>query len=669
MYSLLSTLSQDALSQAKFEDTYQDLANTLTLQSVELQALSTLAGGDYAQVAFRVTYHTLLVGDLTREPVMNLTRENRDWRIQWDPGILLPELADGSTLEFVQQVPDRGRIFARDGAPLAAYEDAIALGLVPGEILPDQASQIYDTLAEVSEFSAEGLADVVDRTPEDWYLPVATLSQEEAAPYLEALRGLSGVRIESFRSRFYVEGGVAPHALGYMLYIPEDELDEYLRKGYRQDERVGAAGLEYVYEAELSGQRGGSLYLVGPDGKVSSLLASGDTEPGQTLVTTLDKTLQAKLQASLGDLRAAAVVMEVDTGRVLALVSNPGFDPNAFDLDDADSGLLESYFTDEDQPLFNRATQGQYPLGSIFKIISMSAALETGIYSEYSSFNCQQTYWTCDSVYLDDWTLSHGTSASGVLSLPEGLMRSCNPWFYRIGETLYTEGFESDLADMARSFGLGEETGIELPEAAGNIPETAETCVMNAQLAIGQGEILVTPLQVASFIAALANGGTLYRPALMERIETASDEPSLTFEPDVQGKLPITAETRQIVLDAMRLVVEDSRGTGYWPMLGLDVPVSGKTGTAQTPSGNSHAWFAGFTRQNDPERPDIAVVVLVENGGEGSVMAAPVFRRAVSLYFSNYEDDGGTMPWEDAPYEPHQPTSTPSPTPDSTSGE
>lgn len=153
----------------------------------------------------------------------------------------------------------------------------------------------------------------------------------------------------------------------------------------------------------------------------------------------------------------------------------------------------------------------------------------------------------------------------------------------------------------------------------------------------------------------------------MERIEPISGDPTQVFEPEAQGTLPISEENRQIVLDAMRLVVEDSRGTGYWAMLGLDVPVSGKTGTAQTPSGNSHAWFAGFTRQNDPERPDIAVVVLVENGGEGSEMAAPVFRRAVSLYFSDYQDDGGTMPWEDEPYVPHQPTPTPSPTPDSTS--
>jgi penicillin-binding protein 2 len=193
------------------------------------------------------------------------------------------------------------------------------------------------------------------------------------------------------------------------------------------------------------------------------------------------------------------------------------------------------------------------------------------------------------------------------------------------------------------------------------------TCVNSAQLAIGQGEILVTPLQVATFYAALANGGTLYRPALVQRITPASDEPTYEFEPEIKGELPISEETRQSIVDGLRMVIEEQRGTGYWAMQGLDIPVSGKTGTAQTPSGNSHAWFAGFTRQNDPERPDIAIAVIVENGGEGSAMAAPVFRRAVSLYFSNYQDPSGLMPWEEAPYVPLQPT--PTPTPESTSDE
>lgn len=658
MFGMLSTLSRDAIGLEEFTDTYQSVANTITLVSLDYQFISVMADANDGQLAYRVDFHTLLVGDLAAETMMNLTREGSEWRIQWEIGMILPDLREGNHLEFVHQIPDRGRIYDRSGAPLAAYEDALAVGLVPGQLLAEQTTQIYATLAEIGPYSETELAEMVAKTPDDWLLPVKTLSQEELAPYIDSLREMSGVRLDEFRRRVYVEGGIGPHTLGFMLYIPEDEVENYLRLGYRQDERVGWAGLEAVYENELAGQRGGSLYLVGPDGEILSLIASSDSSPGQTVYTTLDKTLQKRLQESLGDLRAAVVVMEVDTGKILALVSNPGFDPNAFDTETGDLELVTAYFTDENQPLFNRATQGQYPLGSIFKIISMSTALETEIYSQYSSFLCGQTYWTCDSVYLEDWTLAHGTSASGELTLPEGLMRSCNPWFYRIGETLYNEGFENALSEMAMGFGLGALTGIEIPEETGNIPEMASSCLNNAQMAIGQGEILVTPLQVASFIAAMANGGTLFRPALVERIKPASGEATYEFTPTENGTLPISEETRQIVLEALRLVTEDSRGTGYWALLGLDIPVSGKTGTAQTPSGDAHAWFAGFTRQNDPDRPDIAVVVLVENGGEGSAMAAPIFERAVSLYFSDGVDSGGIMPWESEPYVPLTPTPT-----------
>ena len=157
MYGLLSSLSRDAIPLADFAEQYSDFANTITLQLLEAQVLSAIADGDYAQVAYRAVYHTLLVGDLTREPVMSLVWENRAWRIQWEVGLILPELADGSRLELVYDIPDRGRIFDHNGAPLAGYENAIALGLVPGEILPEQAELVYDTLAEISAFSADEL--------------------------------------------------------------------------------------------------------------------------------------------------------------------------------------------------------------------------------------------------------------------------------------------------------------------------------------------------------------------------------------------------------------------------------------------------------------------------------------------------------------------------------
>jgi penicillin-binding protein 2 len=655
MYGSLSALSQDAMPLDEFIATYQEVATTLTLQSVQGDVLSALGDESYAEVAYRVDFETRLAGVLRREIVAALVREADGWRIQWEIGLIMPELRDGGWLKFVHQLPSRGRLFDRAGAPLAAYESAIAIGLVPGEMRAEQAEQVYQTLAQISFYEPAALARQVESTPADWYLPVVSLTQAAAAPHIEALRALSGVRITEFRSRFYVDGGVAPHALGYMLFIPEDQLEEYTRLGYQQDERIGAAGLEAAFEAELAGKHGGSLYLMNRSGEIQSLLAASDPVPGQSITTTLDKRLQMQLQASLGDQRAAVVVMEADTGRVLALVSNPHFDPNAFDLTEIDRSLLESYFSNPDQPLFNRATQGQYPLGSVFKVISMSAGLESGLYRSGSSLYCGHSMWVCDSVTLYDWTLGYGVAPSGELNLLEGLMRSCNPWFYNIGENLFVDGMDGLLSNMAFGFGLGARTGIDIPEAAGNIPEMAGTCVNSAQIAIGQGEVLVTPLQVASFFAALANGGTLYRPALVESIRPGSGEPSYVFSPELLGQLPISAETLAAVAEGLRMVVEEMRGTGYWAMEGLTVPVSGKTGTAQTPTGNSHAWFAGYSRANDPDRPDVAVAVIIENSGEGSVMAAPVFRRAISLYFSDGAEPAGVMPWEAEPYVPYQP--------------
>jgi penicillin-binding protein 2 len=480
-----------------------------------------------------------------------------------------------------------------------------------------------------------------------WYLPLGEALADEVQQRAGVLEGLSGVVLRPFRARFYFDGGIAPHVVGYVSAIQEGEVEKYKRLGYRVDERVGRIGLEAWGESYLSGKRAGALYVVDPNGKVVTKLAESSPAPAQAIYTTLDKDLQMGAQKALEGFLGAIVVLERDTGRVLAMASSPGFDPNLFEPTNFNrSYMIEDLFNQDTIPLLNRATQGQYPLGSVFKIITMAAALESGLYTPETIYDCGHTFTELPGVTLYDWTYERELPASGPLTLPEGLMRSCNPYFYHIGLDLYNHGLTTALSDMARGFGLGSPTGIEqLDEEQGQVKDP-QSPLDATNLAIGQGDLLVTPLQVADFVAAVGNGGILYQPQVVERIAPPDGEPTFVFEPKIRGQLPISPQNLQVIQQAMIEVIENRRGTAHHVFPNFEIPVAGKTGTAQAPPFKPHAWFAGYTYAERPNKPDIAVVVIIEHVGEGSEYAAPIFKGIVQLYFYGQRS---LFPWEALP--------------------
>ena len=641
MYGLISRVSQDTITLEDFARRNRDALNEMSAGSFDYEVLSSLVSPYASEVAYRVTYHTALVGDIPREMIARFALENNEWKLQWDDSLILPELAGGNVLRMDYSAPSRGNIYDRDGDVLVAQSDAHDFYIIPGNVTEESLDVLLSEARRLCGISTEALAEEIFNTPAQFPIRLCQASTQES----ERIRSVypSGLGWEDYNSRYYFQQGVGSNIIGYTQFISEEDMETYRRLGYAQDARVGADGIERWAEDFLAGERGGDLYVINPaTGQPVTKIGEKEPKPADSVYLTIDNNLQFYAQKAIEGFTGAAVVLELDTGRVLAMASSPSFDSNMFSSPNGGRELVPG-------SLLNRAAQGQYPLGSVFKIITMAAGMESGLFVPESTWDCQYHWTNLTDQVRNDWTWDHcqqrlqagnecntpDSTPSGVLTLPQGLMRSCNPFFWQIGYILDQNNRKNDIANMARAFGLGSPTGIEqITEESGQIIDPP-TVIDVINQTIGQGDVQVTPLQVARFIAAIGNGGTLYRPQVVEKIEPVDGGAStLIFKPEATGTLPITPDRLKVIQDAMWEVVHNSLGTANFRLRGLRIPVAGKTGTAESGSGEPHAWFAGYTMASESSGvPDIAIAVILENQGEGSDWAAPVFQRIVETYY------------------------------------
>ncbi len=633
MYSLVAPTIRADLTEADFENAYLGALHTATTLTVTVIPETLTLEEQGAWITFSERWDTALFDTLETSNQLNLVQDNGQWWVDWQPATIWPDLADGHTFVTEYQIPPRANIYDRNGAGLAIPSTLVTVGVVPDQMEDEQL--ILDTLSQILDLPPEEVRKTYVDLPSNWYIPVGEITGEESLTYDENLN-LPGIERRERTGRLYPLDGVGAHVVGWISPMPAEELEAYHRLGYRGDEWVGIAGLEAWGEPYLAGKNGGRLYLIDAEGNYARSVAERRPLRGRAIHTTLDRDLQHSAELVLADKPGAVVALDIHTGAVLALTSGPGFDNNIF-IRGTDEDARRAILSDPQQPLFNRAIQGLYPCGSVFKIITMAAGLEAGNLKGDSYFVCPG-YW--DGLGEENRKTCWLETGHGEISLQDGLTASCNVVYYEVGRILDREG-QDVLPTFSRAFGLGPATGLTgLYESDGLVPDPEwkqdtyyESWGLGdtVNLAIGQGFLLVTPLQIARMIAAVANGGTLYRPYVIGRIDANSMYPEQTTQPEAWGQLPVSETNLKLIQDAMLAVTTEPLGTATRRFTGLDIPVAGKTGTAQTlEDAESHSWFAGYFPADDPQ---IAMVVIAEFAGEGPTVAAPMFRQVMEHYY------------------------------------
>lgn len=668
MYSLLSFSTQETITQDVFQTLYLDTQDTMTFDSVSFEAVSMIPGGSRtAQLSYNVTFQTRLLGEIQddgRTLTVILDPQTGTWRVAWTTGDIFTEFASGARLEFQANASGRSNIYARDGEIIADMQGRmVEVYVVQGEV--DNWELCRSSLIDVVGVRAERLDQIFASAQLSWSTRVGLIERQNFLDNETRLENdcdatFQGVPIR----RYHPNGSVMPHVLGYVGLPSENQVDDLVRQGFNAETIIGQAGIEQSWNDVLMGTPGGRLQIINADGTRARILAEVASEISESIWLTIDLGLQQYIIDTLNTAYlqsrfnhdgsagwgtrspgAAAIVMNVNTGEILAMVSYPTFDANAYTTfpaigreiaDEIQATVAE----DARNPILNRATQGTYPAGSIFKVIDAIAVLDTGVYDENTVYFCNST-WENEGDVRYDWL---GYPGHGTVTTRTALMQSCNPFFYETGFTL-NNADPFFLPNYARRMGLGDFTGLtDLPENSGfvNDPDTIlqSTGVpwnySNAvNLSIGQAEVNVTPLQMVRIYAAIANGGDLMQPYLVNEQGILNQRTSVA-EPTVVSNINVSEDTLRIVRSGLCDVTTQNLGTASHifrdsPLLDT-VGVCGKTGTAQAGPVDDlpFSWFASYA---PAEEPEIAVIVMVENAGDGSAIAAPISKLILEYYF------------------------------------
>jgi len=566
--------------------------------------------------------------------------------LQITRGSYYKEQSENNRVRIVYIQPQRGLVYDRHGELLANNVPSFNLYLVPEDISDKNA--VLDELARLVHLDrAEMESKIHSRKNNVPYMPVKIkdgLSLQEVSLIEGHRLDLAGTLIEPEPQRNYLYGTLAAHLLGYVGEISASQLQDPENADVLPGTSVGQSGIEKTYDPYVRGNVGQKIIEVDAMGHEMKVLRVEPPASGSDIYLTIDLNLQKTAEEALGKDPGTIVAINPRNGEILAMVSHPAYDPNQLSqtLSPAEWDALSS---DPGHPLTNRATQGQYPPGSTFKLVVSSAALETKEVTPEEQIECTGGMYFGRRIYRD-WK----RGGHGLMDLHSAIVQSCDVYFYEVGRRI---GIDR-LAEVANEYGLGQPTGIELAsEKSGVIPSSDWKTRIKGEpwypgetlsASIGQGYVTVTPIQLANLIGTVAMSGIRYQPHLIKAIRDRATQRLFEFPPVEVGKVEMSKRTFSVIQKALAGVVSEPHGTGAAAQSKI-VSIGGKTGTAQvveTRPGiptkslpkelQDHAWFIAYA---PVENPQIAVAVLVEHGGHGGETAAPPARKVIEEYLKN----------------------------------
>lgn len=549
-------------------------------------------------------------------------------------------LADGNRIRIVPSMAPRGTFYDRNGELLVTNRPGFSVSLLPltapisddviarlSDLLKVPTDEIKTKIAGHSGFNPIRIK--TDVTPD-----IVSIIEEQKSQY-------PGVVIEVTPIRDYILKQEGAHTFGYVSEINDTELEKMKDEGYKSGDIIGKFGIEKIYDKELRGENGGQQVEVDVSGKPVQILGRKEPVPGDDLELTIDIKLQQAAEKAvdeqltqIGAHAAAAVVMNPQTGEILAMVSRPAFDPNLFahGISSKDWNQLNN---NPYHPMDNKTITGEYPPGSTFKIVTGTAALTEGVVTPDEQIFDSGHHWIIPKGNADG-------EALGWLNFRSALAHSDNVYFYEMGNRLGIDHLEK----YARMFGLGAKTGIDLPyEASGlvanrrykekNFDDGEWYLSETFDAAIGQGFNLVTPLQAAMVMGEIAADGKRYKPHVVNRIIAPDGSVVKDFQPELLSQLDVPEEDIKLVQDGLHDVTK--YGTAASSFRGFTVDIAGKTGTAENSQGRDHGWFVAY---GPFDNPNVVVAVIVENGGYGSQSAVPIGRKILEAAFGLNQDGG-----------------------------